>query len=112
MILFLTKPNFSMNFIVFISICAPNVIPCWIPWCCGVFTGAVAARFFSFTTAALLAAADTEFVCIAIDTSTQHVHADEAKLSPLHAAVMGDIQTATRIDSKADIEIQAPARAV
>ena len=47
-----------------------------------------------------------------IDTSTQHVQADEAKLSPLHAAVMGDIQTATRIDSKADIEIQAPARAV
>ena len=65
--LFLRRPMMSLLFIVFLSTMVESMMPVWIPWCCGIFTGAVVWQFFLQTTSALLTAADTMFIAIAID---------------------------------------------
>merc|ERR1712146_367718 len=64
-------PTLAIVLIVLIATLAGNAVwRVWIPWCCGVFVGAVTAFFFHQTVQALLYAANTMFVAIAIDKAT------------------------------------------
>ena len=67
MIIILAQPNFALFLIVLVDIVTTKVTPVWIPWCMGIFVGAAAAKFFGQATAALLAASEATFVCMAID---------------------------------------------
>ncbi|KAH8076255.1 hypothetical protein JL721_248 [Aureococcus anophagefferens] len=68
MCILLASPVFAMSLVLFIAIVVGgDVVPVWIPWCCAVFTGGAAAMFFYQAATALLTAADTMFICIALD---------------------------------------------
>ena len=72
----MTRPTCALLLIVWIATSVGDAInPLWIPWCCGIFTGAVVALFFHQTTSALLTASDTMFVAIAVDR--EHAHAGD-----------------------------------
>ena len=68
MMILLLWPAFALFLVVIIALAAGTaIIRCWIPWCCGVFCGAVCSFFFWQTVNALLVASNATFVCIAID---------------------------------------------
>ena len=68
MMILLLWPAFALFLVVIIALWAGTwMIRCWIPWCCGVFCGAVCSFFFWQTVNALLVASNATFVCIAID---------------------------------------------
>ena len=68
MALMLIAPAAAMAIIIIVAMAVGDSITrCWIPWCCGVFCGAVTAFFFWQTVNALLVASNAAFVCIAID---------------------------------------------
>ena len=69
----------------------------WVPWLCGVFVGSVASFFFAQTVQALLYAANTMFVAIAIDKA--HGVTDDGS-NPLYAEVVNEIQEAKVIAEK------------
>ena len=68
MMILLLWPAFALFLVVIIALAAGTwMIRCWIPWCCGVFCGAVCSFFFWQTVNALLVASNATFVCIAVD---------------------------------------------
>ena len=68
MMILLLWPAFALFLVVVIALAAGTwMIRCWIPWCCGVFCGAVCSFFFWQTVNALLVASNATFVCIAVD---------------------------------------------
>ena len=78
-----------MSLVLFIAIVVGgDVVPVWIPWCCAVFTGGAAAMFFYQAATALLTAADTMFICIALDKEHGVVAtAADGKLPPLYEEI-------------------------
>ncbi|KAH8063806.1 hypothetical protein JL722_2996 [Aureococcus anophagefferens] len=89
MCILLASPVFAMSLVLFIAIVVGgDVVPVWIPWCCAVFTGGAAAMFFYQAATALLTAADTMFICIALDKEHGVVAtAADGKLPPLYAEI-------------------------
>ena len=88
-------PTSAIVLIVLIAfIAGNNIVSVWIPWCCGIFVGAVTAFFFQQTVLALLYAANTMFVAIAIDEATGRQGDPNDKL---YTCVIGEIQEAKSI---------------
>ena len=114
--LILLAPFFAMTLVVVIAMLAGNTVnPMWIPWLCALFTGAIANKFFFQAVTALLTAADTMFVCIAIDKATDFTHADEEKLPALYKSMKGEFAAvvAEPIESgKEEVPNPVPANAV
>ena len=68
MAIMLIAPAAAILIIIIVAMATGDTITrMWIPWCCGVFCGAVTAFFFWQTVNALLTASNAAFVCIAVD---------------------------------------------
>merc|ERR1719161_2639945 len=93
MMILLLWPAFALFLVVIIALWAGTwMIRCWIPWCCGVFCGAVTAFFFWQTVNALLVASNAAFVCIAIDKEKGVGEVStSAEGGALYALVQGEI---------------------
>ena len=94
MIILMLMPTVAIVIVVLVAMFAGNtIIRCWIPWCCGVFCGAICAKFFRQTVNALLVASNATFVCIAID-KVNNVAEPADKDNRLYALARADIVTA------------------
>ena len=93
MALMLIAPAAAMAIIIIVAMAVGDSITrCWIPWCCGVFCGAVTAFFFWQTVNALLVASNAAFVCIAIDKENGVGEVStSAEGGALYALVQGEI---------------------
>ena len=89
----LIAPSAAMAIIIIVAMAVGDSITrCWIPWCCGVFCGAVTAFFFWQTVNALLVASNAAFVCIAIDKENGVGEVStSAEGGALYALVQGEI---------------------
>ena len=97
MIILMLMPTFAIFLIVIIAMSVGNdMVRCWIPWCCGVFCGAICAKFFWQTVNALLVASNATFVCIAID-KVNNVAEPADKDNRLYALARADIVTAIEL---------------
>ena len=91
-------PAYSIMLVVIVATLAGNAVwRVWVPWLCGVFVGSIASFFFAQTVQALLYAANTMFVAIAIDKA--HGVTDDGS-NPLYAEVVNEIQEAKVIAEK------------
>ena len=80
MILMLSAPYVAIFMVVLIAIFAgSNVNWVWIPWCCGVFIGGIAALFFETVGETVLVASDATLVAMSIDEDCLSKEQFEAK---------------------------------
>ena len=93
MAIMLIAPAAAIVIIIIIAMATGDEITrMWIPWCCGVFCGAVTAFFFWQTVNALLVASNAAFVCIAIDKENGVGEVStSAEGGALYALVQGEI---------------------
>eukprot|EP00618_Florenciella_parvula_P031431 CAMPEP_0119535054 /NCGR_PEP_ID=MMETSP1344-20130328/48163_1 /TAXON_ID=236787 /ORGANISM="Florenciella parvula, Strain CCMP2471" /LENGTH=669 /DNA_ID=CAMNT_0007576521 /DNA_START=78 /DNA_END=2087 /DNA_ORIENTATION=- len=97
------NPFMSVILVVVIAMVAQNaVIPVWIPWCCGLFTGGIVNFFFMQSTQALLYASNTVFIAIAVDKANG-VTPQGMEDSPLYAATQKAIAEAVIVDEKGNV---------